>query len=208
MMLMPKIDTSRLYLLCRQTYLDVVGRGLIYSQKLFFFCSQTLMLNYLWVIHPIHLNAIQSIELNINYNHALALNTQAFDKLAECRSLKNLFINIKVSPALCRTRRGTLGYGFTYLLPTHLLTKLTSWESIRALRDLWTFKLQIECCVLGKDCWKLVRDIENDIREAIVAKPMLGVESEVYDGLYGRYNEINPNQNRTLSPVDVADGDL
>jgi hypothetical protein len=40
-------ETTALYHLCRQSYVDVVGSGLLYRARPFWFKSPTLMLNYL-----------------------------------------------------------------------------------------------------------------------------------------------------------------
>ena len=58
-------ETEGLYLLSRQVYIDVVGSGLLYRFRKFYFSSPTTMLNYLWVINPRHKDAIRTIQLDI-----------------------------------------------------------------------------------------------------------------------------------------------
>jgi hypothetical protein len=58
-------ETAALYLLSRQVYIDVVGSGLLYRFRKFYFSSPTTMLNYLWVINPRHKDAIRTIQLDI-----------------------------------------------------------------------------------------------------------------------------------------------
>lgn len=164
-------ETAQLYLLCRQSYVDVVGRGLIYVQKLFFFASPTLMLNYLWVIHPVHLSAIQSIELHITYNRSLSLNSLPFEKLIECTSLKNLFITIFVGSGDCRktvTYVGNHSWAqYSYALPDSLLTKLSDWTSVKQLRDLKTFRLNVDW-IWRPQSLQLIKDFEDSIRSVVV----------------------------------------
>lgn len=166
-----KTETAQLYLLCRQSYVDVVGRGLIYVQKLFFFASPTLMLNYLWVIHPVHLSAIQSIELHITYNRSLSLNSLPFEKLIECTSLKNLFITIFVGSGDCRktvTYVGNHSWAqYSYALPDSLLTKLSDWTSVKQLRDLKTFRLNVDW-IWRPQSLQLIKDFEDSIRSVVV----------------------------------------
>ena len=60
-------DTTALYQLCRQVYVDVVGSGLLYKYRRFYFSSPKTMLNYLWVINPVLKDSIRNIHLDINF---------------------------------------------------------------------------------------------------------------------------------------------
>lgn len=88
-------EALMLPLTCRQMYVDVVGSGLLYSHKTFSF-TKTLMANYLWVINPLHKEAIRSIQLE----HRIVLNVtlphKAFDMLATFKNLKHLTIRFDV----------------------------------------------------------------------------------------------------------------
>lgn len=167
-------ETAQLYLLCRQSYVDVVGCGLIYALKLFLFASPNLMLNYLWVIHPVHLSAIQSIELHINYNYSLSLDSLPFEKLLECTSLKNLFITIFVRSRDCHRSVMHVGNNFSapysYALPESLLTKLADWKSIRQLRGLNSFRLNVDWFWKSQSSQSLnlVKDFEESIRSIVM----------------------------------------
>jgi hypothetical protein len=97
-------ETAALYLLSRQVYIDVVGSGLLYRFRKFYFSSPTTMLNYLWVINPRHKDAIRTVQLDI------ALGThfrcflpnpprtcgRPFEMIASCQNLQHFSLNIKL----------------------------------------------------------------------------------------------------------------
>jgi hypothetical protein len=66
------METTALYQLCRHSYVDMVGSGLLYRAKPFYFKSPTLMLNYL-VSMIDHLTFFDSFILEFSpYNHVIS----------------------------------------------------------------------------------------------------------------------------------------
>jgi hypothetical protein len=172
-----------------------VGTGFLYSQKLFYFGSPTLMLNYLFVIHPVHRSAIQSLELHMQYSPSLALNSHAFELLPSCHGLKNLFITIHVSSSHCRRERASIPHSlllYTYALPSTLIAKLTAWTAIKKLRNLRTFRLEVEWASKSRSR-ELVSDIEKEIRSVVVGEGCKQQQSryEVTDFVLGNYQREN-----------------
>jgi hypothetical protein len=103
-------ETAALYLLSRQVYIDVVGSGLLYRFRKFYFSSPTTMLNYLWVINPRHKDAIRTIQLDIalvTYLGCFAADPartcgRPFEMLAGCQNLQHFTLNIKLHPKYYR----------------------------------------------------------------------------------------------------------
>jgi len=115
-------------------YVDVVGSGLLYSTKTFVFTSPTLMLNYLWVVNPVHRSSIRTIELWIPLlNHHKALPTKAVSFLAECKGLRELKLCLHVDDSNCDFVR-LPGRLFNYRVHERLLRRVRDWEALRALR--------------------------------------------------------------------------
>jgi len=98
-------ETSALYQLCRQVYVDVYGSGLLYRFQRFHFTSPNIMLNYLWVINPVHKDAIRTIELDLGLAKDLRCFREdaprscgrPFDMLAKCKGLQYLSLGISLS---------------------------------------------------------------------------------------------------------------
>lgn len=99
-------ETAALYLLSRQVYIDVVGSGLLYRFRKFYFSSPTTMLNYLWVINPRHKDSIRTIQLDISlatYLKCFAADPprtcgRPFEMIASCQNLQHFSLNIKLVP--------------------------------------------------------------------------------------------------------------
>jgi hypothetical protein len=135
-------ETTALYQLCRQTYVDVVGSGLLYSAKTFLFGSPTLMLNYLWVINPVHKDAIRSIELWISFHSRnKTLPSKALEFLAECNGLRHLVLGIDVDNSNCDITR--IHGSKTFAVSGKLLAKIRDWDALRQIKGLWSFYLDI-----------------------------------------------------------------
>ncbi|KAF8866622.1 hypothetical protein BDZ45DRAFT_278459 [Acephala macrosclerotiorum] len=92
----PATDTERLYMICRQSYVDVVGSGLIYRLKPFTFPSPSMMLNYLLVIHPVHRDAIRSITFTAKLSRTGQKNIAplALETLASMPNLQSLTLKL------------------------------------------------------------------------------------------------------------------
>jgi hypothetical protein len=173
-------ETAALYQLCRQTYVDVVGSGLLYSAKTFLFTSPTLMLNYLWVINPVHKDAIRSIELWISFTHRnKTLPSKALEFLAECKGLRHLDLRIDFDRSTCEMTRI---YGRkTFAVSGKLLAKIREWDALRQIKRLLLFDLIM---FVDARAWKgslpphrqitgaegRYRQLEEDLREALLKK--------------------------------------
>ncbi|KAE8444585.1 hypothetical protein EG329_014416 [Mollisiaceae sp. DMI_Dod_QoI] len=95
-------DTERLYMICRQSYVDVVGSGLIYRLKPFTFSSPAMMLNYLLVIHPVHRDAIRSISLTTKLSRSIKnIQPLALSTLASLPNLQTLNLKLLLGYNLC-----------------------------------------------------------------------------------------------------------
>jgi hypothetical protein len=88
-----------LSLICRQTYVDIGGGGLLYQLGTFHFSSLQTMENYLRVINPAHRACIRSVQLfvTLTYNSAI-LPTKIFQILSSesLPSLQSLEITFYV----------------------------------------------------------------------------------------------------------------
>jgi hypothetical protein len=135
-------ETAALYQLCRQTYVDVVGSGLLYSAKTFVFTSPTLMLNYLWVINPVHKDAIRSIVLWISFTHRnKTLPSKAVEFLAGCKGLRHLDLRIDFDRSTCEMTR--IHGSKTFAVSDKLLGKIREWDALRQIKGLLSFDLRI-----------------------------------------------------------------
>ena len=193
------METTALYQLCRQSYVDVVGSGLLYRARPFWFKSPTLMLNYLvsmidfltffaplilefssynhvlsreprvawhfnsplkhfridkltpqlWVINPVHKDAICSIKLRFNIrNDSKTLPSKALEFLAECRGLHHLTLEMDVDSAVCTpswvpTAPGTFGRTFYYEVPDTILAKVEEWKALKGIKGLLSFAFHV-----------------------------------------------------------------
>jgi hypothetical protein len=135
-------ETAAIYQLCRQIYVDVVGSGLLYSAQTFLFTSPTLMLNYLWVINPVHKDAIHSIELWISFTHRnKTLPSKALEFLAECKGLRHLALRIDFDTSTCEMTR--IHGRKTFAASSKLLAKIREWDALRQIKGLLSFDLFI-----------------------------------------------------------------
>lgn len=135
-------ETAALYQLCRQTYVDVVGSGLLYSAKTFLFTSPTLMLNYLWVINPVHKDAIRSIELWISFTHRhKTLPSKAVEFLAGCKGLRHLDLRLDFDRSTCEMTR--IHSQRKFAVSEKMLAKIRDWDALRQIKGLLSFDLRI-----------------------------------------------------------------
>jgi hypothetical protein len=176
-------ETASLYQLCRQTYVDVVGSGLLYSNKYFIFKSPTLMLNYLWVINPVHKDAIANVELTLSFrNGNKTLPSKAFEFLAECKGLRDLTLYMVVDHSNCDTTQYAASpYVIWYEISGKLLAKIREWDALRQIKRLLLFDLIM---FVDARAWKgslpphrqitgaegRYRQLEEDLREALLKK--------------------------------------
>ncbi|KAE9370058.1 hypothetical protein N431DRAFT_484386 [Stipitochalara longipes BDJ] len=163
-------ETTALYQLCRQTYVDVVGSGLLYSAKTFLFRSPTLMLNYLWVINPVHKDAIRSIELWISFRHRnKTLPSKALEFLAGCKGLRHLALRLDVDSSNCQITRMPGRYK-TFQVSEKLLIKIREWDALRQIKGLLSFELRV---FTGDEWWTpgakdRYHQLEEDLRGALL----------------------------------------
>jgi hypothetical protein len=98
----PMISQNRtLSLICRQTYVDVVGGGLLYKFGTFSFSSPQTMDNYLRVINPAHRACIRNVRLLIHFAFKYPiLPKKIFQALStdSLPSLQSLKITLDVNP--------------------------------------------------------------------------------------------------------------
>jgi hypothetical protein len=125
---------------------DVVGGGLIYHFKRFLFKGPARMLNYLWVIHPVHKDAIRTIKLQVHFrrnNKCLPANALTF--LSDCKGLQELRLAIKIDsdvcsysiirnyPAICEWK-----------VPEDLLSRIMESQELKLIKGLKSFDTRIE----------------------------------------------------------------
>jgi hypothetical protein len=145
-------ETAALYLLSRQVYVDVVGGGLLYHFRKFFFSSPTTMLNYLWVINPRHKDAIRTIELDLHlWTYRKCFDEEPprhcgrpFEMIASCKNLQHFSLNIKIfgaqfsvhrAPPFNWAGRGTVVSVSIKQEPLKLVTECAALRSIRGLKS-------------------------------------------------------------------------
>ncbi len=153
-------ETSALYLLSRQVYIDVVGSGLLYRFRKFYFSSPTTMLNYLWVINPRHKDSIRTIQLDIALVTYLRCFTadpprtcgRPFEMIASCQNLQHFSLNIKLDQKYYRIQRGP-PYGIHYwhwsyrgtpvsiTISSTVLDLVAGCASLKSIRGLKSFEL-------------------------------------------------------------------
>ncbi|KAN0106846.1 hypothetical protein V8E51_009722 [Hyaloscypha variabilis] len=163
-------ETAALYLLCRQIYVDVVGSGLLYSAKMFVFDSPTLMLNYLWVINPVHKDAVRSIKLQIVFRAGKkTLPSKALELLAGCKGLRNLALHLDVDD-LTSERVTVVGMYRGYQVSDKLLRNIREWEALREIKGLMSFDLHFSKTYFYRwapgaedRCRQLEKDLRDDL---------------------------------------------
>jgi len=163
-------ETAALYLLCRQIYVDVVGSGLLYSAKMFVFDSPTLMLNYLWVINPVHKDAVRSIKLQIVFRAGKkTLPSKALEFLAGCKGLRNLALHVDVDD-LTSERVTVVGMYRGYQVSDKLLRNIREWEALREIKGLMSFDLHFSKTYFYRwapgaedRCRQLEKDLRDDL---------------------------------------------
>lgn len=149
-------ETAALYLLCRQVYVDVVGSGLLYQIRKFFFTSPLTMLNYLWVINPRHKDAIRSIELDLNLSTYMKCFVdepprtcgRPFEMIASCRNLQHFILNIYISWGHYELHHlqphnqwGYVSAAHTLSVSERVLKLITGCVALKAIRGLKSFEL-------------------------------------------------------------------
>ncbi len=103
----------------------------------------------LWVINPVHKDAICSIELTFNIRHGnTTLPSEALEFLGECKGLQHLSLVMDVDTATCRKSWVVLQPGnyyrtTCYEVPSTILTKVEEWNALRAIKGLLSFEFRI-----------------------------------------------------------------
>jgi hypothetical protein len=103
----------------------------------------------LWVINPVHKDAISSIILRFNIrNDSKTLPSKALEFLAECRGLHHLSLEMDVDSALCTpswvpTAPGTFGRTFYYEVPDTMLAKVEEWKALKGIKGLLSFAFHV-----------------------------------------------------------------
>lgn len=123
---------------CRQTYVDIVGGGMLYKVAGFSFNSPTLMYNYLSCINPAHKASIRSIELRmrLTYNSS-AIPRKVFLTLAALPCLHFLELELNCDRY---TYQHTLTSGWQkkYIVQEKYLAKIEKykyWTNFNGLRQ-------------------------------------------------------------------------
>lgn len=113
-----------LALICRQTCLDVIGGGLLYSHVVFVFVHQSMMNYYISRINPAHVAQIRSLRLTVKiYRSRQKIDGKVFRTLGQMTALQHLQLKL------------TNGSG---LDPESLLRRIeaqSGWNQIRGLRS-------------------------------------------------------------------------
>ena len=144
-------ETASLYLLCRQSYVDVVGGGLLYTFRKFYFASPLTMLNYLWVINPRHKDAVRSIQLEMK----ISTNTQClddapplrcgrpFEMIASCKNLQHFALNLQMwrSQYVIYRSNGVSGRRESVSVSEEFLQLVLNCTSLRSIRGLKSFHM-------------------------------------------------------------------
>lgn len=87
---------------CRQTYLEVVGSGILYTLLKFAFTSEATMYHYLLAINPRHKDLIRSIHIHLTMTRGtLYLSRKALLTLASLPSFRYLEVHIDIDYFLC-----------------------------------------------------------------------------------------------------------
>ncbi|CZR50974.1 uncharacterized protein PAC_00849 [Phialocephala subalpina] len=133
----PATDTERLYMICRQSYVDVVGSGLIYRLKSFTFPSPAMMLNYLLVIHPVHRDAIRSIAFTAKLSRTSQqkIAPLALETLASMPNLQSLTLKLMFSS---KVHVGNSHHGYPirrYSVQEEVLNRLKNNEGLVGKKD-------------------------------------------------------------------------
>jgi hypothetical protein len=104
------------------------------------------MLNYLWVIHPTHKDAIRSIELQVNFrrnNKCLPANALAF--LAGCKGLQDLCLAIKIDSEVCwYAIVGNYPTICEWRVPEDLLAPMMLSQELRLIKGLRAFDMSLQ----------------------------------------------------------------
>jgi hypothetical protein len=104
------------------------------------------MLNYLWVIHPVHKDAIRTIELQVHFrsnNKCLPANALTF--LADCKGLHDLRLTIKIDHRVCSySIIGHYPAFCEWKVPEDLLVRMMESQELRLIKGLKSFDTRIE----------------------------------------------------------------
>ena len=128
---------------CRQTYVDIVGGGMLYKVAGFSFNSPTLMYNYLSCINPAHKDSIRSIELRIRPTRSSsAIPRKVFLTLAALPCLHFLELELNCDRYTCHpTTSGWPGWPRwpkKYIVHEKYLAKIEKykyWTDFKGLRQ-------------------------------------------------------------------------
>lgn len=131
-------------LISRQTYVDIVGGGVMYSVTNFDFNSPTLMANYLSCINPAHKTLIRTISLRIRITKSQPnIAKKVSSTLAALVSLQHLEIYLSIDKDFCEPAGGDGWYSFRgrNVLPQRLLTEIKQNKRWDFIKDLGSFLL-------------------------------------------------------------------
>jgi hypothetical protein len=105
------------------------------------------MLNYLWVIHPVHKDAIRAIELQLHFRpNNKCLPVKALTFLADCKGLQDLRLAIKIDQEVCSYSIIRLQYPAIceWKVPEDLLARMMESQELRLIKGLKRFDTKIE----------------------------------------------------------------
>ena len=174
--------------ICRQIYVEVVRRSLLYTSADFRFDSPGLMHSYLSVINPAHNNNVRSIHLSIDlkarrYNqdgHVFedaVLEPVEFRRLASCKGLRNLTVHFKVARVLCwrldldsQRKQGTKE-DTIYLVHDHLLEYIRDFTYWKRIKNLETFCLHLDVVWPGGHSEPILigaQKLEDDLKKVLL----------------------------------------
>jgi hypothetical protein len=179
-------ETTALYQLCRQVYVDVYGSSLLYRFKKFHFTSPTVMLNYLWVINPVHKDAIRSIQLDMSLARDLGCFREdpprscgkPFDMLASCKGLQHLRLNIYVSYGFFQIQWSTgnwqTRFARTCMVADSALKTIMESVSLNNIRRLKSFEMSWtppnRALPLEENQQEYLLQIEEGIRKVVTGE--------------------------------------
>jgi len=159
--LMSPTDTTNLYHICRQAYVDICGSGLLYKFKEFEFDSPKLMMNisqrcrrfdykqsrthqfqfltwsqYLTVIKPLHKDSLRSLEITFYLSDSQPIigPNLALEMISSMEGFRALHVHIYVYHSLCDPHP-TGGIGLVKQSVVDGIRECGLWSMIRGLQS-------------------------------------------------------------------------